>query len=261
MNEKTQNTDDVEIDIGKICLYLLKCWWIILICLVVGGVSGYLIGKSSVTYTYSSTYILYYRTTTDFGQQSQSQSGVYSLLSGCKLMATQSRFYRAVADDMQASDEYDLPQDFSFETVEDALSVEISSSSSAGNFIYLTVETRSTDLSYHIMQSVVKIFPDYIKSHYELASDESLTFSLANDIFYDDVEINSRATIFALLGGIGLALVSAIVLGVIYVVDSRVKDENELAETYNASILGAIPDFNNKQLMKKDYKSSSKEGN
>lgn len=252
MTEEKQNNNEIQINLGALFSYVFRKWWILLICLVVGVAGGFTFGKltETTTYTVKATYIVYYDGTGDsFGDQSKDQSGVSSILAGCKEISQQNRFYKAVAAELNSSGDYDVE----YGDIAANLTFTTSSLSSMGNFIYVTVTSGDADYSYDLMNAVVAIYPDYIRANYNMASDASLIFSLANDIERPSPVVNSEKTKYTIIGGAGLAVLAVVVLAVIYLVDTRVKGESELTATYQIPVLGAVPDFYDKQLNKKAY--------
>lgn len=252
MTEEKQNNNEIQINLGALFSYVFRKWWILLICLVVGVAGGFTLGKltETTTYTTNATYLVYYDGgSSDLGDQSQDQYGISSILAGCREMAKQNRFYKAVAEEINKNPKYDV----SYGTIASSLNFTTSSLSSVGNFIYVTVTSGYQDYTYDLMNAVVNIYPKYIQENYNMASDSSIIFSLINDIEQPSPVVNSETTKYTILGGLGLAVLAAVVLAVIYLVDTRVKGESELTATYDLPVLGSIPDFYDKQLEKTGY--------
>jgi capsular polysaccharide biosynthesis protein len=129
----------------------------------------------------------------------------------------------------------------------------MSVSTSKGNVIYVTVTSLSETETLAIMNATTNIFIDYIKDNYNMAEDDSIMFSLANDVDEPEDDVVSNTLLFTAIGGVGCMAVCVLIMALIVTIDQRVKSEYELAERYGITVLGSIPDFEDKNLEKGGY--------
>lgn len=247
-NEKSEG--EIQIDLSRIFSFILRSWWIVLICLVIGAAAGYCcaIFKKQDTYSTSATYVVYYDGGGTLNEQASEQTKVASILGGCVTFARQNRFYKAVAAEMVNGGYENITSD----TI--ASSITFSYSTTAGNFVYVTSKASSPDLAYDILIAVTNIFEDYIKTNYHMAGDSSIVFSLANDITVPTTPVSDISiTKYTIIGGLGLAVLCVVVLAIIVIADQRVKGEDDLVNRYGIAVLGAIPNFEDKDLVKRGY--------
>lgn len=260
MIEEQQEREEVQINLGELFSYYLKKWLIIAIVFVVGCVGGFVVGcVLPDTYTETAGYVLTY---SGSGSDSltdlyKDQTAVSAVLSACQKFTEYNKFRSAVLEAMPEKYQEGGSEELTDEDLEDLMTFEAttssSSSSSSGNFINVTVTSSSAQLSYDLMNAILDIYPDYIKTNYKLAAnDENLEFSLMSDIVVADELVGTPALgkiPCTLIGGLGCTVVALIVLAIIYMTDYRVKSEDELTEKYGAAILASIPDYYDKNLV------------
>jgi hypothetical protein len=260
MQKEEKNEGEIQIDLGRIFAFMLRKWWIVLICLVVGAITGFVIGKKQeyTSYISKANYVVYYKADGELSSQVTEQSRVASIITGCVTILDQNRFYKAVAAEYNGDVAETSPNYITWEGVQACMSFEYSTTSmtvttSTGNVIYVTVTSTSKTKTAGIISATTKIFSDYIRENYNMAADDSVMFSLANDVDEPEAVFNSNTLLYTLIGGLGCVVVLALVMGTIVTVDQRVKSEEELTEHYGITVLGSIPDFEDKNLEKGGY--------
>jgi capsular polysaccharide biosynthesis protein len=122
-----------------------------------------------------------------------------------------------------------------------------------GNVIYITVASNDSTKTKNVMTATTEILVDYIRANNQMAQDSKILFDRANDPEEPTVTRNSNTVKFLLLGGVGCALVAAVVLAIIVIADQRIKNETDLSDRYGIPVLGSIPDFEDKNLKKGGY--------
>jgi uncharacterized protein involved in exopolysaccharide biosynthesis len=239
---------------------MLSKWWIALICFVVGALTGFIVGHSQkyTTYTLKANYVVYYKGDSELSSQITGQTKVANIIAGCITILDSNRFYKTVASGYNGDTAETSPDYLTWEDVQDCMTftystTSMSVSTSKGNVIYVTVTTESEKQTLDIMTITTSIFSDYIKENYNMAEDDSIMFSLANDVDEPEDEVNSDTLLFTAVGGVGCAVVSLLVMAIIVTVDQRVKSEEELTDRYGITVLGSIPDFEDKNLEKGGY--------
>lgn len=257
MQEQTpeeKDSGEIRIDLGEIFSFLLRKWWIWTLCLVLGVAGGFILGnaKKTTSYQTQATYVVDCGGGGSLAEAVSEQNRVSSLLGGCVTLARQNRFYKAVTAKYNEQNQGSLLT--SYKTVEKALSV--SYSTKEGNVVYLTVTSANKKLCLGIMNAATSIFADYIQENYKLTENASLQFSLANDIATEDELlpiVTSPVVRYMLIGGGAALVLSVLVLAIVVIADTRVRDEEELTEKYGIAVLSTIPDFYDKGLKKEGY--------
>lgn len=269
--EQEKNEGEIQIDLGGIFFFILRKWWIVIICLVVGLAGGFTYGTLTKTEIYSTKaiYVVYCDVddadSTTITDQVNAQTRVASLLGGCVTFLQQNRFAKAVAAEINApsyntqytKDYGNVTQGLVSSTVSYSYSTS-ATSSSAGNYIYVTATSEDPYLVYDLLNAVDSLLADYIKENYAVGG-ELLTFSLANDIDMPSPISDTSVLKYTLIAGLGLAVLSVIVLAIIVIADQRVKGEDDLIARYNIAVLGSVPDFDDKELVKGGYYYAKKE--
>lgn len=253
--ENGTNEKEIHLDLREVMSYTLRKWWIVLICFVVGLAIGFTWGTLTRKETYSThaTFVVYYDGGSSLVDQANEQAKVSSILGGCVTFVKQNRFAKAVTEELNKSDKYNLSPETIQKSVEYSYSTE-DGKNIQGNYIFATAKAPTSEMSYDIMVVVTDIFEDYIKTNYHMAGDASIVFSLANDL---EVPLTPTANVsvptFTVVGGVVSALICVIVFVVIVNVDQRVKGEEDLVNRYNIPVIGSVPNFEDKDLFDGGY--------
>lgn len=267
--EQEKNEGEIQIDLGGIFFFILRKWWIVLICLVVGCIGGFSYGTVTKTETYSTNATIlasYYDSSVN--DQTTNQTKVASILGGCVTCVKQNRFAKTVANAMNANEDlfdengsrYNISYSKIMSRVEYSFSVASSNATSAGNYIYITSTSTSPKEAYDILMTITELFSDYINENYPIADNEMISFSCVNDIDMPTTPVSDTSVVkYTLIAGLGLAVLSVIVLAIIVIADQRVKGEDDLIARYNIAVLGSVPDFDDKELVKGGYYYAKKE--
>lgn len=254
--EKERNEGEITIDLGAIFSFILHKWWIVVLSLVVGLVGGFGIATLTKhdTYSTNAVFIVSYYDGSSQDDQYSYQSRVASMLGGCVTLIRQNRFAGAVSDELEAGGN-NISQGQVMSSLTYSFSVSGSNTNYAGNYIYITSTADSPQMAYDILVAASSILSEYISENYILAgSSESLVFNLANDIEVPTTPVSDSSVLqYTLIGGAGLAVVAIVVLAVIEIADKRVKGEDDLVSRYNIAVLGSVPDFEDKELLKGGY--------
>jgi capsular polysaccharide biosynthesis protein len=260
MQNEERGDGEMRIDFGRIFAFIIRKWWIVLICLIVGGATGFIVGKKqeSTTYTLQVNYTVGY----DYGdtlnkETTDQQSRIASIIAELAMTTLPSDiFFGEVAE--QCNADVGIDNYVSEKDVEDCLSFDFSTTSmqitvTKGNVIYVIVTSNSADKTKRIMTATNEILVDYIRENSSAAKDTKILFYKANNPQEPTKTFNSNTLEFTLVGGFGCALLAAIVLAIIVIADQRVKSEVDLSDRYGIPVLGSIPDFEDKNLRKGGY--------
>lgn len=250
--ENSKNGNEIQIDLGRIFSLLLKRWWTILICLIVGAGMGFGIAKITYKPTYQSTatYLLTYNSGgTTVSSMTQDISFIKTIMGSCVTIVQQPTFMRELEEKVNSSEDSQGSLDY---ITAGQLSSYIAYSYNATNAsITVSVTTEDADKSYRIISSLIEdnYMPDYIKEVYKLGETDSLLFSLINVPVTPSAPVyNASTTKYAIVGGIGLVFLCVIVWAIVAIVDTRIKSEEDLTNRYNIPVLGTIPDLEDRGL-------------
>lgn len=261
MQNEERRDGEVQIDLGRIISFVLRKIWIVALCFIIGVVGGYVLGrmKKSTVYETNATYVVYYRGggSSSINDAATEQARTGTIIVTCVGTLKTSVFYRAVAESYnQGLEEEDQLQ---WQQVGKAVSFSYSVSlgtatENNGNFIYVHVNTGTKEGSIKLMQAVNDCFIDHIKTYYPIAEDDKLNFSLITNNEDQTRLVPDNSVIKFTAIGAALALIASVgTLAVIEIFDRRVKGEDDLATKYEYPVLGSVPDFEDKGLMKEDY--------
>ena len=243
-----KNENEIQIDLGRIFLYVWHKIWIVIISFVLGAVAGFTVAQVTKVNTYSvtATYIVYYDGGEAFGDALTYQTRIESVLGSCVTFVRQNRFAKVVTEELNSLYGYDVVE------MDDIFkNVTYSYSTKEGNQITITSTSTRRLLAYYTLVVVTDNFSDYIRDNYGLAGDTSLIFSLANDLEVPDEPVSNNSTlIYTALGAVGATALCMFILGIIYITDQRVKGEEDLINKYDIAVLGSVPNFEDKDLTK-----------
>ena len=254
--EQERTESESTIDLRSILSFILRKWWIVLICLAVGLGAGGIYGAvtSEDEYSEEAVFVVSYYDGTPDSDMSSYQSRVASMLGGCVTLIRQNRFARAVVAQVQENGRMVTEEEVT-NCLEYSFSVSGNDTDYAGNYIYITATSPDPDMTYDIIVAASEILNEYVSENYILAgSAERLVFSLANDLEVPQEPVADMSVLqYMLIFGAVCLVLCIVVLAIIEMADQRVKGEDDLVATYNLAVLGSVPDFEDKNLTRGGY--------
>lgn len=248
---------NIDANVQKILLALIKKWKLLIICLLIGALMGYLYTANFTTLTYTSSVEFLANSvdkndelsestgTTASGEQvrisntSRMNYAMKMLNTYIEIMKTND-FNEMLADDLNKSinSNYSaalMKSSMSFEKIEDTTMFKI------------VVTTLDADLSYEIAHQLEKTVPKMMKQNNNglvqaTVQDKAVKATSAESLGYP-----KKCAIGA---AAGLVLAAAYII-LRNLLDVRIKTSQELVEKYNIPVLGSIPDFSNSTGSKK----------
>lgn len=248
---------NIDANVQKILLALIKKWKLLVICLLIGALMGYLYTANFTTLTYTSSVEFLANSvdkndelsestgTTASGEQvrisntSRMNYAMKMLNTYIEIMKTND-FNEMLADDLNKSinSNYSaalMKSSMSFEKIEDTTMFKI------------VVTTLDADLSYEIAHQLEKTVPKMMKQNNNglvqaTVQDKAVKATSAESLGYP-----KKCAIGA---AAGLVLAAAYII-LRNLLDVRIKTSQELVEKYNIPVLGSIPDFSNSTGSKK----------
>lgn len=256
-SEMIQQEKETEIDWMSIFSAILRRWWLVLICLVTGAGIGFGLGTVAYVPAYESraVYVVSY-SGDNFNISSSSLAASASFMPGilynCTEILSQNAFFKDVETDLNEGYAKDSPEYVPAETIQRC--IKYSYTEETGSLIYVTVTTGSMDLTGKIMKAVTANLTDYIAKTYVLAGEDTMEFSLVNtpEDTTGLVASNTR-TMYTVLGAVLLTGICVVILGLVAVLDDRIKKEEDLRNRFKAPVLGTIPNFFDPEIVKGGY--------
>ncbi len=232
MNENAQNArGEVEIDLVKLFGAFLKKWWLIAILVLVGGALAFAYTYFLVTplyRTYTSFYVNNSTRTQEVEEVTQAQ-----LTTSARLVAT---YINIVGSDRVMSEVRDtLGDGYTVEQLKKMMTAQQVDNTEIFN-IYVTSPDPAE--AARVCNVIAEVAPEAISSLIEGSSARIIDYAKAPTERYSPSY--TRNTSIGIVIGLFLALA---ILTIHYLVDTRIKDEEELTAVCDYPILGQIPDF------------------
>ncbi len=245
--------NEVVIDWKHIYTSVVKKWWIILLCMIIGGGCGLGLGirADKPVYECKANYVLSYSGGDSVNQMSSEYSFLSRILFNCTEVLSQNTFADIIAEEVNGSTPEDSDDYISGDVISELITY---SYDTHGTLIYVTVDTPNADLSYSIINSIIEHLPDYIKDQYKLAGISSMVFSLINTPEKPEEPVKSTTRImFTAIGIVAFAFICIAVIVFKALLDTRIKKEEDLKNHFNVPVLGVIPNFYAPEFYKGGY--------
>lgn len=252
MNEELIR-NEIVIDWKHIFLSVLKKWWCIFLCMIIGAAAGLGLGirADKPVYECQAVYVLSYSGGDSINQMASEYSFLTRIMYNCTEVLKQNLFTQKIADDINAGIDEDSESYISAEDLNSCINYNYTT---RGTIINVTVDTASAKLSYDIIISITNHLPDHIKSEYRLAGIDSMVFSLVNGPEMPEEPLgNSTRIKFTMIGAVAFAFICLAIIVLVAFFDNKVKKEDDLTNHFNVPVLGTIPDFFDSELYKGGY--------
>ncbi len=232
MNETIdERVNDIEINLQELLLVYLRKWWVILLCIILFGTAAFFVTWKFVTPTYQASITIYVNN--NRGLEDKTYLSSADLSAAQRLVNT----YVSIAksDRVLAKISEGLDGEYTPEQLSQAITAkQLNETEIFGMYVV----NEDPDEAARIANVAAEVAPGEISNLIEGTS--------ARVIDYAKVPKNrfspsySRA---ALLGAVVGASIAVIFLTIHYLIDTHIKDENDLTDMFNLPILGRIPDF------------------
>lgn len=246
---------NIDTNVRKILVALLRRWRLIVVFAIIGGLLGYVYTANFTQLTYTST-VEFLAYAVDSQQELNDSSTSSSAANGdsmrisytskmnyaMKMLDTYieimntNEFANRVTDDLNKR----INANYDAGTIKDAITVEPVENTA---MFKVTVVTHDADLSYEIAHQLETTVPENM---------EETNSGLVHASVEDKAVKASSAGSLGYPKKIAIGVVAGIVLCAVYIIlrnllDIRIKTEEELVEKYNIPVLGSIPNFETKQ--------------
>lgn len=245
--------NDVVIDWKHIFGSIVRKWWLILLCLIIGAGAGFGLGVlvEYPVYECRAVYVLSYSGGDSVNQMASEYSFLTRILYNCTEVLKQNSFTNKISKELNKGVSEDSPEYISPEMLQQCVKYEYSTQ---GTMVYVTVDTPDPDTSYSIITSVTNNLQTHLKEEYKLAGIDSMVFSLVNTPELPDEPVRSNTRLmFTAIGGVAFAFICVAIIAIIALFDTKVKKEEDLTNHFNLPVLGSIPNFYDPELYKGGY--------
>lgn len=232
---------------GDIFRYILKRWWLVLFCLIIGCAGGAAYGWLSYQPLYE-TQAVYIVSYTGAGETMGDLSSEYSLvqrvLQNCIIIGQQNKFMIALQEAVNQGVSTTSSDYLSANYLQTVVTYgnDAENSNANGTTLTVSIKTDNARKSLRITNSLTSIFANYVTENYKLAEEESLVFSLINTPMAATSPIEgSKTVLFGVLMGLAFAVLAAAILFFVALFDDRIKTETDIEDKYNIPVLGVIP--------------------
>ena len=247
MIEKNQENGEIVIDLRKLLMVYLRNWWIILLSGLVMASVVLLVTKVAITPLYRATVSVYVnnsKNTQDVNSISTSTLSASQQLVNTYVNIIQSeRVLSKVVEDLEVDDI----------TTDDLRDMMSASQVSSTEIFNINITYDSPEMAAEIANTIARVSPDEIAAVVEGSSAQIIDYAIVPTTHYSPSY--QRNT---LLGGvIGIMLAVAFVtLG--FLLDVRIKDEEDLTQLFTIPVLGQIPSFSQAGSRRSGYESDAK---
>lgn len=245
--------NEIIIDWKHVFLSVVKKWWAILLCLIVGAGCGFGLGiiADEPVYECQAVYVLSYSGGESIGSMASEYSFLTRILYNCTEVLSQNTFTKKIADDINAGIPEDSEAYLSVEQLRDCITYDYATQ---GTLIYVMVDTQNPELSYRVITSITNHLQDHIREEYQLAGIDSMVFSLVNtpELPEEPVESSTRL-MFTAIGAAAFAFICFSIIAFAALTDTRIKKEDDLKNHFNVPVLGIVPNFHDPELYNGGY--------
>lgn len=225
--EQKKNTE-TEISIVDIINMMLTFWWFIVVLAVLVGGATYAYFKVTSIPEYKSTSRLYINTEatqTSTDVNTNAIIGATNLLPAYIEVLQSKTFLDTVSDD--------LDNDYSTSTIKGMITMEAVTDT---NIIDLSVKNEDAHVAYLVCSSIVNNAPDEIARVFGGGSTKLIEYPEEAD---DAEEMHTTRN--AVIGFIAGAAIAMVIIFLVNMFDTRIKNKDELVAKYGLPILGEVP--------------------
>ncbi len=251
---------NIDANVQKVLLALLRKWKLLVLFALIGALVGFFYTANFTTLTYSSEVKFFAFATDGNDDVSTSESSMETIRSSntskmnyamrmlptyIQLMNT-NEFYSTVITDVNNT----YNANYQASLVKSSMKIDTITDTA---MFRVTVTTGDAELSYKIAKQLETTIPNYFKTKNQglvkaSVEDRALKASTARSLGYP-----KKCAIAAIAG----MIVAAAYVALRTLLDVRIRSTDELTEKYSIPVLGAIPDFESKNVHNSSMKGVS----
>ena len=245
MREMRETQGGMEIDLQKLLWAYLRKWWLIVICGAVCAAAALLYSVKCITPLYRASVTIYVNNIAEDQQSNVTYISGSNLAAAQQLVNTYVNIIRS--DTVLEAVAKQSGLDYSAAQIRGCMSAAQVNETEMFN-VYIT--HHDPQMAAHIANAVAEVAPEQITEFVEGSSTKIVDYASVPTSRYSPSY--SRNT---MLGGvIGVVLAVAYVT-LRYLLDVRLKDEDELIQLFDLPILGRVPSFTQLNSKKGGYQS------
>ena len=222
--------ETVELDLREIFKVFLKRAWIIVLCAVI-------VGASVVVYTVNFVAPQYQASVSFYVNNNSSQDTSYitsaDLAVALRLVSTYVNIIKS--DRVLDKVVEEIGMDLTAAQIRGLISAEVMGET---EMFEVTVTTPNPQLSADIANSIAAVAPDEIAAIIEGSSAKIIDYARV-----PNVQSSPNYTTNTIIGAFVGAVLALVVIVIQYMMDTRIKGEEDLAKICTLSVLGMIPDI------------------
>ena len=209
-----------------------KRWWLIVACTLVLAAAGGLFAKFVVAKTYTSTLTLLLQagTESDTGETTTSRPD-QTLIANCVEILSQQQYFRLLEEEESVKpfglDEEEISECVSFETKSNATSITV------------RVKTGDANASLALASAIESTAVEYVTGFY--AEFEGFGVKVINPPTLAEKPDQSPTMTYTVIGAMAGFILSVLIVLLIYILDTRIKNREDLASRYEFPVIGVIP--------------------
>ena len=246
MIEKNQEDDEIVIDLRKLLLVYLRNWWLILLATILAAGCALLYTKVAITPLYRATVSVYVNNMKSTQNMDTISTGTLSAAQ--QLVNTYINIIRSDRVLSKAVEELDMPG-ISISTLRSITSAKQVASTGIFN---INVTHPNPETAAEIANVLARVSPQVIAEVVEGSSAQIIDYATVPT---NRISPNYRRN--TMLGGaVGFLAASAYVT-ILFLLDVRIKDEEDLSQLFPVPILGQIPSFTHSGGKKSGYETAA----
>lgn len=256
MREQTNPIKDgVEIDLQKLLLAYLRRWWVIALCGLIAALGTWYVTANHITPMYRASVTIYVNNAR--GDQNVEYMSSSNLSASKQLVNTYVNIIDSDTVLGKVVEEADLP--YSSTNIRTMMTAEQVDDTEIFR-VYITHE--DPKVAALVANAIADVAPGEIEDIIEGSSTKIIDYAKVPTARYSPSYRKNTV-----LGGVIGVVVAVLYITLVYLLDVRIKDSEDLEMLVDGPILGQIPDFGTSDVKKKGYgyasrafKSATEEG-
>ena len=246
MIEKNPENDEIVIDLRKLMLVYLRHWWIILLAGILAAGISLLVTKVAVTPLYQATVSVYVNNVKSTQDVNTISTGTLSAAQ--QLVNTYINIIQSDRVLSKAVEELEMPDITVFSLREMLFPTQVQST----EIFNINIRHPNPETAAEICNVLARVSPQEIAEVVEGSSAQIIDYATVPIFRY-----SPSYTKNTLLGGL-IGVVCAVgYVTIMFLLDVRIKDEEDLTQLFAVPVLGQIPSFHQTAGKKSGYESAA----
>ena len=238
---------------------MFQKWWLLLICLAIGGAGTFIAVKVLIDPQYRSdaVFLINYNTPEAIGGSGNSSQANSDLTYSKNLVANfveilnQNTFRYELLDEMRDTHNAELDEEKIIKMI--SFGQEVNTSK-----LVVSITSASKETSFQLATIVQNKVEEYIQRTFKGFDDKKMSISIINTVEKAKKPVASYDILYGLVGGLAALALAIVVIVLIDKFDVRVKSEKELVTLYHLPVLGVVPAFDAGEKKAREEKANEK---